>query len=134
MASNASGALGTLMLSDAAAGPRSWEQASGENPAYDPHGDEDGYIVAGTQGSLAVPTLRLREYEGEASWMLPLQCRSIGVRHADPLQRQLAHFCAMIRGEAAPVVSVFDALRTLEVTLAVAEAARSGRRLTCFPE
>ena len=43
----------------------------------------------------------------------------------DPLLRQLDHFCAVVRGEAAPRVSAADAARTLEVTLAVAQAAAS---------
>jgi predicted dehydrogenase len=122
----AGGALGCFMLSDCAASPRSWEQTSGENKRYDHHADEDCYVIAGTQGSLAVPTMRLREYRGERSWWAPLHTERPALREADPLAAQLEHFCAVLRGEAAPRVTVRDAARTLAVTLAIAEAARSG--------
>jgi predicted dehydrogenase len=121
-----SGALGTFLLSDAAASPRSWEQTSGENSAYDRHADEDCYVIAGERGSLNVPTLRLRTSEGEASWWSPLSTQVLDRGQGDPLARQLAHFCAVIRGEAEPRVTAADATRTLRATLAVAESARQG--------
>lgn len=120
------GALGTFVLSDCAAGPRSWEQTSGENPAYDHHGDVDCYMVAGDRGSLGVPTMTLRTYAGEASWHAALQTQRLPVAQVDPLVRQLEHFCAVIRGLEAPRVSAQDAGRTLRATLAVAESARQG--------
>ena len=44
-----SGALGTLLVSDAVSAPWSWEWGSRENPNR-PHDTENCYIVAGTQG------------------------------------------------------------------------------------
>jgi len=46
---------------------------------------------------------------------------------ADPLVNQIEHFAAVIRGEAEPLVSGRDGLKTLQVTEAVTEAARSGQ-------
>lgn len=121
-----SGALGTFLLSDAAAGARSWEQTSGEDRAYDHHADEDCYVIAGERGSLNIPTMRLRSAGSEASWWAPLSTERLERDIGDPLARQLVHFCAVIRGDAEPRVNAADALCTLRVTLAVAESARQG--------
>ena len=122
------GALATFMLSDTAASGRSWEQTSQENKDFPTYPDEDCYVIAGTEGSLAVPTFRLKRFVGEAerSWWTPLQSETIAVDRADPLQRQLENFCAVIRGEAAPVVTARDGLQNLRVIEAIAQAARSG--------
>jgi predicted dehydrogenase len=116
----AGGALGTMTLSDTAAAPWSWELTAGENPAY-PHVPADCYFISGTQGSLAVPSLRRWHYGVETGWMAPLLSEQVAVAQADPLARQIDHFCAVIRGEAAT--------RTLAATLAVHEAAASGREV-----
>lgn len=125
----ANGALGNFMLSDTAASARSWEQTSRENKAYATYPDEDCYVVAGTRGSLAVPTMRLKVYErdGDRSWWKPFRTAVADVERSDPLARQLAHFCAVIRGDAKPLVNARDGLQNLRVTEAIAEAARTGK-------
>ena len=124
----ASGALGNFMLSDTAASARSWEQTSQENRAYAAYPDEDCYVVVGTRGSLAVPTMRLKVYERDEdrSWWKPFRTAVADVERSDPLAHQLAHFCAVIRGEAKPLVNARDGLQNLRVTEAIAEAARTG--------
>ncbi len=123
----ADGALGTFLLSDTAATARSWEQTSGENSSYASYPDEDCYVIAGVSGSLAVPSMRLKVYAGERSWWKPFETSVVAVQRTDPLSRQLEHFCAVVRGEATPLVSARDALQTLRVTLAIDESARTGR-------
>lgn len=123
----AGGALGTFLLSDAAASPRSWEQTSRENASYATFDDEDCYHVAGTHGSLSVPTMRLRLAEGEASWWSPMTSSTRHVDRSDPLAHQIAHFADVIRGAATPLCSGRDGLRALLVVDAVLEAARTGR-------
>ena len=126
----ANGALGSFLLSDTAAAPRSWEQTAGENADYARDEREDCYFVSGDRGSLAVPTMRTWQYAGERSWWQPFEIGQLTLEPADPLVRQLSHFCAVIRGETAPLVSGRDALRTLKVTLAIAEAAATVRTIT----
>jgi predicted dehydrogenase len=121
----ANGALGAFLLSDTAASARSWEQTSGENTGYAHYQDEDCYLISGTLGSLAVPTMRLKVYAGERSWWKAFHEDVIDVERADPLARQLEHFCSVIRGETEPLVTGRDGLQTLRVTLAIHEAARA---------
>jgi predicted dehydrogenase len=123
------GALGTFLLSDTAASPRSWEQTSQENKSYPTYPDEDCYVIAGTDGSLAVPTMRLKTYarKEDRSWWKPFQLGVAPLERADPLERQIEHFCAVIRGEAKPLVSARDGLQNLRVTEAIVEAACTGR-------
>jgi predicted dehydrogenase len=125
----ASGALGTFLLSDMAASPRSWEQTARENKTYASYADEDCYHVAGTNGSLGIPTMRLRTYARaeDRSWWKPFATCVLDVEDVDPLARQLAHFCAVIRGDAAPLVTVHDGLQNLRVTEAILAAAGAGR-------
>lgn len=125
----ANGALGSFMLSDTAACPRSWEQTSQENKAYPSYDDEDCYVIAGTNGSLSVPTMRLKTYprDEDRSWWKEFEVGVVGMVRDDPLKHQLEHFGAVIRGEAEPLVSARDGLQNLRVTEAIAEAARSGQ-------
>ncbi|MDR3220653.1 MAG: Gfo/Idh/MocA family oxidoreductase [Candidatus Accumulibacter sp.] len=123
----AGGALGTLTISDTAVSPWSWELTSGENPFYPQH-DENCYLISGTEGALSVPRLELWRYRDETAkgWGQPLSRERLAVEPADPLVRQIRHFCAVARGEAEPVVTGRDAARTLGVVRAVFEAARTG--------
>lgn len=124
----ASGMLGSFMLSDTAASARNWEHTSRENKAYPSYDDEDCYVLSGTNGSLAVPTMRLKTYPGPEgrSWWKPFELGVVGLVREDPLQRQLEHFGAVVRGEAQPLVSAQDGLQNLRVTEAIGEAARNG--------
>ncbi|MEK6716479.1 MAG: Gfo/Idh/MocA family oxidoreductase [candidate division NC10 bacterium] len=125
----ASGVLGTFLLSDTAGSPKSWEQTSQENKSYPTYPDEDCYVVAGTFGSLAVPTMRLKTYEKkeDRSWWKPFQVGVAELERADPLERQLEHFCAVIRDEAKPLVTARDGLENLRITEAIVKAARTGQ-------
>jgi predicted dehydrogenase len=124
----ANGALGTFMLSDTAGSPRSWEQTSQENKAYPTYEDEDCYLVAGTNGSLAIPTMRLKTYPRpeDRSWWKPFEVGVVGMVRDDPIKHQMEHFGAVVRGEAAPLVSARDGLKNLRITEAIVAAAKSG--------
>jgi len=126
------GALGTFLLSDTAASPKSWEQTSQENKAYSTYPDEDCYAIIGTDGSLSVPTMRVKYYKrkDDRSWWKPFTTETIPLERDDPLARQIEHFAALIRGEVKPLVSGRDGLQNLRVTDAIVEAAKTGKVVT----
>jgi predicted dehydrogenase len=124
----ASGVLGTFLLSDTAACARSWEQTSQENKAYPTYDDEDCYVITGTNGSLSVPTMRLKTYPRaeDRSWWKAFEVGVVGMVRDDPLKHQMEHFGQVVRGEVLPLVSAHDGLLNLRVTEAIVEAARTG--------
>jgi predicted dehydrogenase len=123
----ANGALGTFLLSDTAGSARSWEQTSQENESYPAYEDEDCYHIAGTTGSLSVPTMRVKVFPGKRSWWEPFDTSTETVDRGDPLANQVTHFAEVIRGEAQPICSGRDGLKTLLVVDAVVESARTGQ-------
>ena len=126
----ASGALGTVVLSDAAASPWCWDFCAAEQDQY-PRQDVQSHFIAGTHGSLSLPDLALWNYRGDRSWHAEMTLEKTFVHKADAYSRQLQHFAAVIEGREAPLCSAVDGLRTLQATLAVAEAARSGQAVSC---
>jgi predicted dehydrogenase len=126
------GALGSFLLSDTAASPKSWEQTSRENKAYPTYPAEDAYVVIGTDGSLAVPTMRLHRYAAkqDRSWWKPFETETIPLERADPLTRQIENFAAVIRGNEKPLVTGRDGLQNLRVVDAIVEASKSGATVT----
>jgi len=121
----ANGALGSFVLSDTAASARSWEQTAQENPAYASYEDENCYHIAGTLGSLSVPSMRLKTWQRpeERSWYNPFKCNILALNRQDPLQLQMQHFVQVARAVVAPLVSARDGLQNLRVTEAVVQAA-----------
>src|SRR5262249_23926378 len=109
------GALATILVSDIAAAPWSWELTAGENPVY-PQQNETCYLIAGTEGSLALPQLQLWSYKRKPGWHSEIVQQALRAESAEPFERQLRHFLDVIRRRAQPLVTVEDALRTLEVT------------------
>jgi predicted dehydrogenase len=118
------GALGTFLLSDTAATAKSWEQTSRENPSYPSYTDEDCYSISGTQGSLCIPTMRLKYYghEVDPSWWTPFSEAVEKVERLDPLKVQLEHFVRVINGEELPIVTAEDGLKNLIITEAIRES------------
>ncbi|MFP5473264.1 MAG: Gfo/Idh/MocA family protein [Gammaproteobacteria bacterium] len=122
----ASGALGTVMVSDTATAPWCWDFCAGEQPQY-PRQAVNSHFIAGTQGSLSLPDLSLWHYAGDRSWHAEMTRSQTAVHAADPYTRQLEHFVDLIEGRATvPLCSAVDGLRTLAATLAISDAAERG--------
>ncbi len=124
----ANGALGSFLLSDTAACPRSWEQTAQENKAYSTYDDEDCYVITGTFGSLSLPTMRMKTYAnaGDRSWWKPFDESVAAMTREDPLTRQMEHFGAVVRGEVLPIVSARDGCENLRITEAIVQSSRTG--------
>jgi predicted dehydrogenase len=122
------GALGTFLLSDAAASSKSWEMTAGENPAYPSFPNQNCYHFAGTMGSLDFPSMHARSYINEdvRSWWKPFEEETLNILRQDPLAGQLQHFVKVARGLEAPIVSIKDGYHNMVVLEAVQRAAETG--------
>jgi predicted dehydrogenase len=128
----ASGLIGTFSVSDTIVAPWSWELTAAENPAYVPTG-QFCYLIGGTHGSLELPNAKLWTNPGKRSWMEPVEPASLSAPQEDPLDRQIAQFAAVIRGEEQPLVSGLEGLKSLQVIEAVRQSAQTGRTITIEP-
>lgn len=128
----ASGALGTLSVSDTIVAPWSWELTAAENPAY-PETAQSCYFIGGTHGSLELPGLNVWAHEGHRSWWEAIHQTSFDVNSTDPLHAQIKHFCQVIRGETEPLVSGTDGLRSLQVISAIKRSAGGEKQVELAP-
>ncbi len=118
-----SGALGTVLMSDTAPSPWSWEQATGENHPTFPENEQNPSRFFGTEAVMEFPRLKIWRHDGAVDWNSPLASEELTLPKVDVYTEQVAHFARVIRGEEAPIISGEDASRSLAATLAVIEAA-----------
>lgn len=120
------GAVGTITVSDSIVSPWSWEMTSGEYPIY-PRTPASCYQLGGTHGALSLPDLKVWTHlDGQRDWWTPMTASCEIRENSDPLTSQIAHFAAVIRGQARPLVSGLEGVRTLEVIEAIQKSARTG--------
>lgn len=128
----AGGALAGVVMSDSAPSPWSWEQASGESPQF-PANDQNPTRFVGTDGALEFPRLVVWRHRGAKSWTSPLAAERVNVAGGDAFALQLAHFAAVVRDGATPLVTGREGQRTLAATLALLATARTGRSVALTP-
>jgi predicted dehydrogenase len=58
-----------------------------------------------------------------STWWEPIDCEDIAARSDDPITVQMDHFCRVIKGQEAPVVSGREAIKTLAIVEAIKAAA-----------
>lgn len=125
------GVLGTVVTSDVVASPYNFESATGENPLVH-SAAQDCYRIFGTEATLNFPEMTIWRYDGdgEPGWSIPISQKRTTVELTVPFERQLQHFCDVIRNGAAPRCSGQEGIKTLEATMAVREAASTGAPIT----
>ena len=125
----ATGAVGTVTVSDSIAAPWSWELTSSEYPVY-PVTQESCYQIGGSKGSLSVPDLRLWKHgNGEPDWWSPISATATPRLATDPLVNQILNFRDVILGDASPVVSGMQGYLSLRVIEAIQKAAENGETI-----
>ena len=81
--------------------------------------------------ALSVPTMQLYTYPlgqpESRSWWKPFTVERLEVPQVDPLVAQMAHFGAVVRGEATPLVTLRDGLQNVKIVEAILQSAESGR-------
>ena len=118
----ASGAIGTVSVSDSIVSPWSWEFTSDENPAY-PSTQQSTYFIGGSEGSISLPDLHVWRHEGGFDWWNPMWSDRAPTANSDPLINQIIHFRRVILGEEVPLVSGAEGTKSLEVIDAIQRAA-----------
>lgn len=117
--------VGTISVSDTIVSPWSWELTAKENPAYPPT-SENCYLFGGDHGSLSVPDLTIWKNKEKRGWWEPIHSSKHSIITTDPLMNQIDHFCSIIKGNNAPLVSAEEGLKNLKVLEGIYESAESG--------
>ena len=121
-----SGAIGTVTVSDTIVAPWSWEMTADEYPIY-PRTAESCYLIGGSDASMSLPDLKVWSHlHGARDWWSPISATAQIRQSTDPLVNQILHFADVIRGDAEPLVTGEEGLRTLKVIEAIQQAASSG--------
>ncbi|WP_299964865.1 Gfo/Idh/MocA family oxidoreductase [uncultured Roseobacter sp.] len=118
------GATATISFADTAPSPWGFEAGTGENPNIGTTG-QDMLWITGTQGAISFPSLTLwsgTEW-GQPATRVPLDRQE---NPQTPLAAQLDHFLQVMNG-APPLISVADAIRTLETALEIETQLRGVR-------
>lgn len=129
------GPLATAILSETGLSPWGWEAGTGEDADIVPSG-EDCLRLVGSEGSMSLPSLSYWRHGGAGKGHrgTPLTRLSLPCPPTDPLAAQLVHFARVAAGEAEPLVTGADALRSLALALSIEESARRGATMVPDPE
>ena len=109
----ASGLSATISFADTAPSPWGFEAATNENP-HIAETFQDMWWITGTKGGISFPSLT--QWGGAEHWGEAAQPQRHEAGSVVPLAAQLDHLIKVIRGVEAPLITVEDAARSLEVT------------------
>lgn len=111
------GAIATILLSDAALTPWSFEGASGENPNIAETGISS-WRIGCTQGSFEFPNMNTwtDAENGIGDWSRKLKRDNQQVDQVEPLYEQLSHFVDLVRGTVSePICNGQDGVEALRL-------------------
>jgi predicted dehydrogenase len=120
-----SGALASLVVSDTAAGPWSWDLAAGDSPRFPVH-DVNSHRFVGTEAALTLPRLEVWRHGGPRDWTTPMTMRRDATEREDPYVRQIRHFRAVVQEGAPSYVGAIEGARNLAVMEAVRQSVDTG--------
>ena len=126
------GALGSLVVSDTAAGPWSWDLSAGDSPRFPVH-DVNSHRFVGTEAALTLPRLEVWRHEGARDWTAPMAMTRDPTVREDPYVRQIRHFRAVVQEGAATHVGAIEGARNLAVMEAVRQSVETGARAPVAP-
>ncbi len=125
----ASGALGTLVISESTPSPWSWEASVSDGMGFHNAGQDHAQFI-GDEASLGFPSLTAWRYDRndqDPGWHSPLRASQLDAPRGNPYVNQIDHLFRVVRGLEKPRVSGQEGLRSLAVVNAVIEAARTGQ-------
>lgn len=118
------GVIGSIVLSDSAASPWSWEQATGENDPTFPMNQQSPYRFIFERGAVEFPSLKIWS-QGEPNWNFGFFIENENRLQSpmrDAFARQIDHFFEVATGKTQPVVTARDGLDALNTACAVKRA------------
>lgn len=130
-----SGVIGSIVLSDSAASPWSWEQATGENDPVFPMNRLNPYRFLFERGAVEFPELKIWK-QPEPNWSSSFEVSSAN-RLLEPMRdvfaAQIEHFHDVATGAAKPLVTAQDGLDALNAAIIVKEVIKNGGGLAVVP-
>src|SRR5699024_1795610 len=109
------GAIGTASFSDAAASPWCWDLTSGYGAYFPAPPPGDTYFIAGSEASIALPSLTVYRHDGPNHWKSPMRTSTLERVETNPYIVQLEHLVSVIREGAEPISSARDGFNSLAV-------------------
>lgn len=120
------GVIATIILSDAALTPWSFEGASGENPNIAETGISS-WRIGCTQGAFEFPSLNVwtDSQNGIGDWSRKLKLETQGVEQVEPLYDQLSHFVDLVNGTVTqPICGGHDGVEALRLVEWIKQSAK----------